>query len=190
MPLLIRLLCTAGLLAVLAGCESTPSVSTDFNPSFEFAGKTRFAVVRPDRMAGRTGQGPIAMNDLLAERLTLAIESALTARGYQIVPAESADIITTFYVATQNKTDVQTYHTGMAWGRCVGVRCAAWGPPMEVDVRNYQEGTLLIDMIDAKGKTLQWRGSTSKRLPSKPSRSERDALVKEVVDAIIAKYPN
>jgi hypothetical protein len=191
MPFVFRLLCAAGLVAVLAGCETTPEVNSDFNPSYQFAGKTRFAVLRPEKALALTGkQVTVVMNDLLAERITIAVENALVARGYQVVPVEQADLIASFYVSRENKTDIRTYNTGFAYGRCAGpYRCGAWGGPTEVDVRNYQEGTLLIDVFDAKGKTLEWRGSTSKRLPSKASRSERDALVKEVVDAIIAKYP-
>jgi Domain of unknown function (DUF4136) len=165
---------------LLAGCETTPKVGVDYNPQYVFAGKTRFAVVRP------TGPG---MNDLMVQRLGGAIESALAARGYRIVPAAQADMLVSFFVTSQNKADVHTYNTGFAYRRCWDpLRCAGWASP-EVDVRYYTEGTLLIDFIDPASKTLEWRGTTSKRLASKPSPSERDELAKEVVDAIIAQYP-
>ena len=191
MSFLLRLLCAFAVLTVLAGCETAPQVDSDFNPSYQFAGKTRFAVMRPEKALELVGKPvTVTMNDLLAERITIAVENALIARGYEVVPVEKADLIASFFVARQNKTDIRTYNSGFAPGGCIGAyRCARWGGTTEVDVRNYQEGTLLIDIFDAKVKTLEWRGSTSKRLPSKASRSERDALVKQVVEAVIAQYP-
>jgi len=175
----VLFLLLSGLL--LAACETTPAVSVDYNPQYAFAGKTRFAVVRPANGA--------VVNDLLAQRLTTAIESALTARGYSLVPAAQADMLVSFFVTSQNKADVSTYNTGFAYRRCWDpLRCAGWASP-QVDVRYYTEGTLLIDFIDPASKTLEWRGSTSKRLPSKPSPADRDRIAKEVVEAIIAQYP-
>lgn len=165
---------------LLAACESTPRVAVDYNPGFAFAGKTRFAVIRP------TVPG---MNDLMAQRLMSSIESALRARGYQIVPPEQAELYASFFVTSQNKADVQTYNSGFAYRRCWDpYRCAGWASP-QVDVRYYTEGTLMIDVIDPASKSLQWRGTTSKRLPSKPSPAERDKIASEVVGAILAQYP-
>jgi hypothetical protein len=166
---------------LLAGCETTPQVSVDYNPQYAFAGKPRFAVVRPANNA--------VVNDLMAQRITGASESALTARGYAIVPPAQADMLVSFFVTSQDKADVHTYNTGFAYRRCWDpLRCAGWASP-EVDVRYYTEGTLLIDFVDPASKTLEWRGSTSKRLPSKPSPADRDRIAKEVVEAIIAQYP-
>ena len=171
-----------GLLYVLllAGCESTPTVGVDYNPQYAFAGKTRYAVVRP----ASTGA-----NDLVSQRLTRSIENGLQAKGYTIVAPAQAELYVSFFVTTQNKADVRTYNTGYGYGHCWDPRrCAAWARP-EVDVRYYHEGTLLIDVIDPVSKTLEWRGTTSKRLPSKASPSERDKLANDVVGAILAQFP-
>lgn len=178
-------------LAVLTGCETTPQVSTDHDPSFNFAGKTRVAVMRPEQALAAMGKGGVVtgMNDLLAGRLTHTIEGTLEARGYTIVPPAQADLIVSFMVATQNKMQVTSYNTG--WGFAGCWRCGAYGGygAQQIDVRNYTEGTLFIDVIDTRGKTLVWRGQSSKRLPTKASTSERDALAKEVVGAILAHFP-
>lgn len=177
-------------IAILAGCASTPRVSVDHNPSFEFANKTRFAVLRPElAVAALGGRGAPVMNDLMAQRLTTTIERNLRERGYEVVPAPQADMYVTFFVTTENRTDVHTYNTGFGYGRCWDAwRCAAWASP-EVSVQNYTVGTLFIDFIDPASEKLQWRGTTSTRLPSNPSQDRRDELAERVVHAIIAQFP-
>ncbi len=176
----------------LAGCASSPEVSTDYNTAYSFAGKTRLAVMKPEAAMAALGKRAMVpgMNDLMARRISITIEKELEARGYQLVPAAKADLIVTFFVTSQNKTQVNNYNSGFGYRRCWDAyRCAAFASP-QIDVKNYTEGTLFIDFIDTKDKTLQWRGVTSKRLPSKKaSISERDKLAAEVVAAILAKYP-
>lgn len=177
-------------LALLAGCASTPQVRVDHNPAFQFAGKVRFAVLRPElAVAALGGQGAPVMNDLMAQRFTTTIERNLRARGYEIVPRQQADMLVTFFVTTENRTDVRTYNSGFGYGRCWNtMHCAAWASP-EVSVQNYKVGTLFIDFIDPASNTLQWRGTTSKRLPGNPSVEERDQLAELVVRAIIDQFP-
>lgn len=178
-------------LALLAGCASTPKVRTDHNPAFQFAGKTRFAVLRPElAVAALGGHGAPVMNDLMAQRFTTTIERNLRERGFEIVPKQQADMYVTFFVTTENRTDVQTYNSGFGYGRCWNtMRCAAWASP-EVSVQNYTVGTLFIDFIDPASNTLQWRGTTTKRLPGgNPSVEDRDKLAELVVHAIIDQFP-
>ncbi|MEZ5559855.1 MAG: DUF4136 domain-containing protein [Pseudomonadales bacterium] len=178
-------------LLILAGCASTPEVGVDHNPAYDFAGKTRFAVLRPEAaIAAIGGRGTPVMDDLMANRLTRTIEGSLRARGYTIVPADQADMIVTFLVTTRDQTDVQAYNTGFGYRRCWDPRfCTGWANP-EITIRQYTVGTLFIDFIDPATGSLQWRGTTSKRLPSKPpSQEKRDETASEVVNAIIDQFP-
>ena len=178
-------------LATLAGCASAPKVGVDHNPAYDFTSKTRFAVLRPEAaIAATSGRGAPVMNDLIAERLTNAIEASLRARGYTIVPTTQADMFVTFFVTAEDRTDIHTYNSGFGYRRCWDpLMCAGWANP-EVTVQQYTVGTLLIDFIDPVTGSLQWRGTTSKRLPSKPpSPEQRDETAHEVVQAIIDQFP-
>jgi hypothetical protein len=186
MRISIRSLFCILLCALLAGCETTPKVDVDFNPEFSFAGKTRFAVLLPEVAGG--GAVP-AMNAMVAQRITRAVEAGLAARGYQIVEPGQAQMYVTFFVTSQDRADVHSYNTGFSYRRCWDpMRCGAYLNP-EIDVRYYKQGTLLLDFIDPASKSLQWRGVTSKRLPSDPSAAERSELATEVVNAILDQFP-
>ena len=51
------------------------------------------------------------------------------------------------------------------------------------------EGTLIIDLVDAKAKEMVWRGMASKALASSPSAEKMDENVKKVVAKVFENYP-
>lgn len=185
-----------GLIAVLlgtlaVGCSTTPDVGTDYDPGYNFDNVKKIAVMRPNAALARAGgQESAGVNDLTARRLTTYISDSLRASGYQIVEPDEADLIATFFVSTSDKTDMRTYNTSMSYGRCWSMRyCADWGTP-DVRVDQYQEGTLLLDMVNPDTGRLKWRGVTSQRLPEDaPSAQERERIGREVVGRILAQFP-
>lgn len=179
----IKALVVVFLSALAAACATGPQVTTDYNPAYNFSSATKFAVVTPQFAS----TSPAASNDLLRNRFVSAIEGALRSRGYQIVRPAEADMLVSFFVTTESKTDIRTYNTGYSYHRCWSMACRGYAT--EVDVRQYDEGTLFIDFIDPASKQLEWRGEISKRLSKKKSIEERTKIVNEVVNAIIAEFP-
>ena len=59
----------------------------------------------------------------------------------------------------------------------------------ETRVDEYQQGSLIIDMIDPTSLELIWRGIGSKRLPESTDAAEMDKLVGEIVKSILVKFP-
>ena len=64
-----------------------------------------------------------------------------------------ADVLVNYFVVVDTKTDIQTYNDYYyrRWRNL----------PINVMVNYYKEGTLIIDMIDAKTKKTIWNGSTT-----------------------------
>lgn len=180
---MFKLLRLLSFVTVLGACTSTPNVSTDYNPAFDFAGKHSFALLRPSS----TGNGVAQSNDLLNNRIESAITTTLSARGFKVVEPAQADMLVSFFVTSQSKTDIRTYNDGFSYRRCWSISCNTMATT--VDVRNYEEGTLFIDFIDPATRQLQWRGMVSKRLSSKRTSAERDKLVRESVEAVLATFP-
>ena len=173
------------LLALLASaCSTTPSIETDYNSAYDFGRARSFAIVEP-----ATVSNSIAMssNDILHNRISSAIRAALTARGFQVVEPAQADMLVSFLVTTENKTEIHEYNTGFAYRSCW--RCGSWMGASTIDVDQYTEGTLFVDFIDPKSKQLQWRGTVSKRLSKSRTMEERKQMVDEIVTSVIAKFP-
>ena len=177
-----RLLPLLALLAafVAPGCGMT--VETDWDPSADFAAVRTWDWV-PEPQA-KTGD-PRLDSDLLARRVRDAVEDALEQQGLAHRPGGEVDVLVGWHVGLETKLDVDTFYTGY------GARYGAWGAGYRTDttVRQYEQGTLLIDLLAADDRRLLWRGSTSARIHEGDSPEQRDRRVREAVAAILGKYP-
>ncbi len=161
-------------LALLAACASSPPVpEVDFKPDYNFNGVRKIAFYDESGMV--SGNNPIPLSDMERERIDSALEQALSAKGYEILDqkdAGQAELLISWTLITNDKTDVRTYETpamGVGYGRYGGYNRYSmyncWGcSQTEVSVRNYTEGTFIVDMIDPKLKKSVWRGMIQSRL--------------------------
>jgi hypothetical protein len=176
-----RLLLASSLLALCAAC-ATP-VRTDYDPSFDFSGYRTWAWLPQERE--RTGN-PRLDSALLRERILRAVEAELTARGYQKVDPERADFLVGYHVTLEQKLDSYTidrfYGYSPYWGGGV-----VYAP--ETVVEAYEEGTLILDVVDPHAQKLVWRGATSRRVYDNPDPEKSDERVREATRAILEKFP-
>ena len=115
-------------------------------------------------------------------------------------PAE-ADMLISWHLVTQHKTDVRTYETptygaGVAYGHSPYGRynrysmysCWSCAPTRtEVSVQEYTEGTFIVDMIDPELRKSVWRGVTQSRL--KGQHAEDQGKYNDAATAIFASFP-
>jgi hypothetical protein len=65
----------------------------------------------------------------------------------------------------------------------------AWsGYPRDIETRNYRQGTLSIDVVDAAKKALVWEGVAEARITTK-MRENPGNTVDSVVTEILAGFP-
>jgi hypothetical protein len=174
-------------LALASGCASPVKVSSDYDPGVDFSALTTWAWA-PDEPRGEGGPG----NRLLTDRVTAAVERTLAARGYRQAQA-SPDFLVAFTFGAQEKLDVRSspntgvYYGGGYRGRRGGVY-TGWGGST-VDVKQYTEGTLVIDILEPGGQQLVWRGTGSARIRDEKDPEKRIQRVNDAVDRILAQFP-
>jgi hypothetical protein len=100
---------------------------------------------------------PVArINDELADELIR--------RGYQVVTDNAqADMYLVWHLVTQEKTDVRSYNSA-SYYNCW--RCGPSSP--NISVRQYTEGTFIVDMVDPVRNQSVWRSTIQSRLKSRP----------------------
>ena len=161
--LLVWLVLGLGLLA--AGCAGPSKVLTDFDPSADFPAFRTFA------FTGLTDkdQGGVLDNSLLRKRLEAMVGQQLTTKGLQRVGSEErSDLLVHFWVGMKDKQRVES--TGMpagayggryGWGPNYpyGGRYGAGGYGGDVTTYEYQEGTLIVDLVESSKKELVWRAT-------------------------------
>ena len=101
-------------------------------------------------------------------------------RGYFNTTREEADFLVASYANVEGKIDVTSYGYNYGYYGHYG----PWGVNDTV-VREYDQGTLVIDFFDASNNSLIWRGWGTGRISDDPDLARmREALAK-----ILAQYP-
>lgn len=106
-------------------------------------------------------------------RIKRAVDAQLAAKGWTQVD-NSGDVAIVAIKTTQTQRTLQTFYNGMGggwgWRRFGG---GGFGES-ETTEQDYKDGTLVIDLYDAKNKQLIWRGSAEEMLSSKAEKNEKN----------------
>ena len=133
------------LLGMLVISASAQSVQSDYDKSFRFSDLKTFSFAT--QLAGDS------LND---SRIRNSLESQLTANGFRM-ETEKPDFVIAYHVTTKNKLNVQDFGYGPP----------RWFGSRDIRVNQYEEGTLMVDFIDAKNNQVIWRGRASGTLEMK-----------------------
>jgi Domain of unknown function (DUF4136) len=152
---------------------STISVMQDYDPEYDFSKLKTFGFLPIPEDAG--------IDQLNANRFGDAIKNEMTAKGYTV--SEKADFGVAILFGKQTKTNITSYGYGYGpyWGR--------YGGTTNIDVSQYDEGTLVIDVIDMTKKELVWRGTGTGALTPNATVEERTANINNAVAQILAQFP-
>jgi hypothetical protein len=117
---------------------------------------------------------------------------ALNAKGYRFFPNRQTDLLVAFHIVLTENESVTTLDNYLGYQLTAGQSAQA-------DLSRFQDpkhpgeaakGTLIIDFIDPKKKVLLWRGWAKTNVDLKQSGEKLQALAKEAVDQILAKFPS
>lgn len=163
------------LLLVLASCSSV-RVYSDYDKQIDFTNYKSYAF-------HKTGIDKAEISDLDKKRILRALDETMTAKGF--VKSDTPDLLISFFTKEREAVNVNQFNAGWGWGWGWGWDPFLWsGNTM---VTRHTEGTLYIDIIDAKQKELIWQGEGEGVLTK--DRDKKEALIKEFVAKILEQYP-
>lgn len=179
-----RVVFVVALIALASGCSST-DLATDYDPEFNFGS------LRTYRWAERTvskDDDPRVYNDLLISRINDAIDRALQTKGYQHIESGTADFLVGWHGSIDKKMNVQTVTDDYGYGMGLhGPSANAPGPTTKTYVNEWEEGTLIIDIVDAGSNDLVWRGAGTGLVEETPGSNPN--RLNEFVTKIFSKFP-
>ncbi len=168
-------------LALGLGCQSM-QVTTDFDRFFRF-GSIRTYAWLPDPL-GHAGD-PLLHNDLIDRRVRAAVNRELVVHGYTRVPVDEADVHVTYYLGLETVVSwrmvSQSYHYSSAG--------FAERHRTETYLRQFEQGTLLIDVLDPSRRRLVWRGTAQARVRRNTDPQQREERIAEAVAKILDRFP-
>lgn len=163
------------LLLVLTSCSSVRTAS-DFDKNVDFTQYKTFAFFK-------TGIDKVEVSDLDKKRILRAIEDELVAKGF--TKSENPDLLVNIFTKAREQVDVNQFNSGWGYGWGYGWNPYMWGG--RTTVSSYTEGTLFIDLIDAKKKELIWQGEGSGVLTQ--NTGDKEKRIREFVAEILEQYP-
>lgn len=177
-PPVAVLFCGAALLGLLfAGCASSPRIAAHADPAVDFANYHTFALVStyraPPKDPGMTPQLLRTIRDTTVQ--------GLEKKGLTRADEDKADMVVLVHTSTEQKVDVTDWGFGY-YGRRRHWTYWMSGP---YDVREYEQGTIIVDVFDGKTRDLIWRGTAVGEVSETPD-VER---MRETVALIVDRFP-
>lgn len=177
--------------AVLSlACQSV-RVRTDYDDAIDFAPLQTYAWLDPPlREASRDEGGqsgdPFTQNTLIDKRVRDEVEAWLASHGYRAAGEdEEPDFLVRYELVSREVTrDSPVFVTGgfghYGYGHGVGSGIGYAGST------TYQEGTLILDVIDPASQQIAWRGWGTSQARDPQMSPER---LHKTVAAILARFP-
>jgi hypothetical protein len=171
------------LMAVLcAACATPPPTATmDFNANYDFSAVRKIAI----QPIARTVESTVIISDMQIGRINEALTVELERRGFQVVTDNAdADMFLAWHLVTQERMDVRSFNTSSRYN-CWN--CGSMGS--NVSVRQYTQGTFIIDMIDPTRLQSVWRSTFESRMRDQPDPERAEENRRAAATAIFAEFP-
>jgi len=168
-----------GSLVLLPAIAMAQDVKVDFDKAFDFSTVKTYSI----RIGTAWG------NDLSQRRVLAEFDEAISSKGWKKAPEAQATIQVVLNGATSTKHSASTFYSGMGGGYGA-YRYGGWGGGMGSSttvVDEYKVGTLVVDMFDAKSKSLVFRGTASDELSDKPEKNEKK--LEKASDKMFKNFP-
>lgn len=180
----------AGILFCLtlfvSGCASGPDIRTDYDRNADFSAYETYNFFDP---LGIENPG---YSTLYGQLFRDALSREMESRGY--ARSEAPDLLLNVSGKLQDKTQVRTYNDPAPagyYGYRRG-RYGAWGGygyNTTTHVDQYTEGTINIDLVDARAQRMVWEGVAVGRLREDRSNDEVREAVNSAVAEMFAEFP-
>jgi hypothetical protein len=162
------------------GCASAMTVSSHVRPNVDFAQYRTYDWGPADALP--TGDPRLDENPVFKDNLQGGIDKQLAAKGYERASSGAPDLLIHYHASVNERIDVDRADRNR--GYCYDEDC-------QVRVFEYEEGTVVVDVVDPRTNRVIWRGwaqDTLTDLIDNPDRMRR--RVEEAVVRMLSMFPS
>ncbi|CAM4010000.1 DUF4136 domain-containing protein [Flavobacterium antarcticum] len=164
------------LIFLVVSCSSV-NVYNDYDKKVDFTQFKTFAFYKP-------GVDKVEISDLDKKRILKSIEAEMLAKGF--TKSENPDLLVNFFTKSREQVDVNAFNNSWGYGYGYGWNPYIWGGN-RTTVRTTTQGTLFIDLIDAKKKEMVWQGEGQGEIFK--NQKNKEERIGEFVKEILKQYP-
>jgi hypothetical protein len=154
-------------------CSSIYSVSYDYDRKVDFIKLLSYRWLPVPEKAD--------ISSLDVNRIKKAVNNELNTRGLRM-RLDNPDFLIAEHLIKKDNVDITN------WGYGYGLYRRNRGYH-DITVYQYEEVTLILDFIDAKSKSLIWRGTAKTGLENARTPEKRDLLINDAVQKILHNFP-
>lgn len=162
-------------LFLLSSCNSV-RVYSDFDSRADFTQYKTYAF-------HKKGIDRVQISELDKKRILRAIDNELSKKG--MTKSENPDLLVNIFTKEREQVDVNQFNMGWGYGWGWGWNPYFWGG--NTYATSSTQGTLYVDLIDAKKKELIWQGEGVGTLTE--NRREKEQQINEFVAKILEQFP-
>ena len=175
----INSLLAIGMATIAAGCATTSmSVSSHVRRDVDVAQYRTYAWGPADALP--TGDPRLDRNPDFQDYVQGAVEKQLAARGFRPSTSDAPDLLIHYHASIDTRIDVS--RSEHEYERCQGADCSSW-------IQDYEAGTLVLDVVDARTNRLIWRGWAQDIVEAFENRDRMARKVAEAVRRMMATFP-
>jgi len=167
-----RLILVAAALALVA-CNPI-YVSHDYDRDADFASYRTYSWMPFDVSGPADARQAQQQSPLMHKRTVSLVDEQLVKDGLTKKVEGDVDLWVTYYGESEQQ---------------VQIRQRRGYDPLGTTVQHYEEGTLIIDLIDATTNKLVWRGIAEATLSDNPTAEEEAERLKDSIKKVFKKFP-
>jgi hypothetical protein len=172
------------LLAILAACETKPTIRTNLDHSADLSAFHTYGFVP------QAGTAQAGYSSMVTTYFKDAIRREMDSRGYRQVE-EQPDLLVNFNANARENVDIRSTPGPSVgyYGYRTGLYAA--GPVYEgteIETIRYKVGTANVDVVDARKKQLIWEGVAEGKLTDKMMQDPQ-AAIRAVITEMFTTFP-
>jgi hypothetical protein len=135
------------LFLLTIGCSEQLRVRSDYDKDVNLRLYKTYSWLPVKEIESKTN--PLIYNELTDKRIKRAVDAQLKVKSIEYT-SDSPDLRVHYHIVIENKSMVRP--------AAYGYNYSSYWIRNQMDVYQYREGTLIIDLMDAKNNNLIWRG--------------------------------
>jgi hypothetical protein len=164
------------IISLVSACSST-RVSSDYDRDATFTTYKTYAFTKE--------AAELPIDGINQKRIIDAVSKELAAKGF--TKSDQPDVWVDLKLKAEQKQSATS--TSTPYGAGYGYRWGGGFSTTTINVENYVEGTLFVDIIDVSKKQLVWQGRATKTIDPDSESDKREYNINQAVKQIFTKYP-
>jgi hypothetical protein len=166
-------------------------VKSEIDPKADFATIRTYAWLPPTpvvrNVAPDAVSNPNLSNEVLGPHIVAAIDRQLAARGLVKAGQDDADVHVVYVAAMTSGVDSD--YLGQHYGYITGYAPGAIGHGPATSASVYQQGTIVVDVVQRAAKRGIWRGSVVTRVAQERKLEDRIKRINEAMERVFQRFP-